>query len=136
MKIKSIALITILISILSTKAFAGGSFRFDTELEPLLNQKPELKKFILETFDIAESGYAPNRIGSQVNKKFGGRRLGPYILKAKPKGQEGDDVFELVFHAEHIFLDKNGSGTELSNADVIQEEFKSIEIKLIEKEPK
>lgn len=132
MKIKLLTFIIILSILPSLQTFAGGSFRFDTELEPIVNQKPELKKFILKTFDIAESGYTPNRIGWQINKKFGGKRLGPYFLNAKPKGQKGRYIFELIFHTEHIFLDKNGNKTELSSADVIQEKFKSVEIKLIE----
>jgi len=129
---KRLALSIILILYTAAQAFAGGSFQFDTDLEPLLNQKPELKRLILETFDLADSGYTPSRIGRQVNKKFGGKRLGPYHLKAKPKGQKGDYIFELIFHTEHIFLDKNGHATELTDAEVIKEELKSIEIKLIE----
>ena len=114
----------------SIQSFAGGSFLIDTELEPILNQKPILKNFILETFDLAESGWA-SRIGQQVNEKFGGRRLGTYSIKAKPKGQEGDYIFELIFHTEHIFLDKGGKVTDLRNANMIEEKLKSIEIKLI-----
>jgi hypothetical protein len=133
MKQNLIVFLAILIVLfLPAQISAGGSFRFDTELEPILNQKPELKEFILETFDIAESGWTPNRIGWQVNKKFGGRRLGPYHINAKPKEHKGVYVFELIFHTEHIFIDKNGNKTQLTNAEIIKENFKSLEIRVIE----
>ena len=128
--IKKILLFVFIFGAFISQVFAGGSFCLDIELKPILNQQPLIKDLVLETFDIAESGWA-HRIGQQVNEKFGGRRLGPYSIKAKPKGQEGDYIFELIFHTEHIFLDKGGKVTDLRNADTIKEKFNSIEIKLI-----
>ena len=94
--IKKILLFVFIFGAFISQVFAGGSFCLDIELKPILNQQPLIKDLVLETFDIAESGWA-HRIGQQVNEKFGGRRLGPYSIKAKPKGQEGDYIF--VHHA-------------------------------------
>jgi len=135
--IKKISLSVFIFMAFISQVFAGGSFRLDIELEPILNQQPLIKDLVLETFDIAESGWA-SRIGQQVNEKFGGRRIGPYHIKAKPKGYQGEYIFELIFHTEKIFLDKNGEPTNLINADIIKEKFISLEIKMIEecKKPK
>ena len=129
--IKKILLSLFIFGAFVSQVFAGGSFRLDIELEPILNQQPLIKDFLLEAFDIAESGWA-SRIGQQVNEKFGGRRIGLYHIKAKPKGYQGEYIFELIFHTEKIFLDKNGEPTDLINADVIKEKIKSLEIKMIE----
>ncbi len=83
--IKKILLSVFIFGAFISQVFAGGSFSLDIELEPILNQQPLIKDLVLETFDIDESGWA-SRIGQQVNEKFGGRRIGPYHIKAKPKG--------------------------------------------------
>ena len=129
--IKKILLLVFISGAFISPSFAGGSFRLDIELEPILNQQPYIKDFVLGTFDIAESGWA-SRIGQQVNEKFGGRRVGPYHINAKPKGYQGEYIFELIFHTEKKFLDKKGEPTDLINADIIKERFKSLEIKMIE----
>jgi len=129
--IKKILLSIFIFGAFISQVFAGGSFRLDIELAPILNQQPLIKDFVLENFDIAESGWA-SRIGQQVNGKFGGKRIGPYNIKAKPKDDQGEYTFELIFHTEKIFLDKNGAPTDLINANIIRENFKSLEIKIIE----
>lgn len=87
---KRLALSIILILYTAAQAFAGGSFQFDTDLEPLLNQKPELKRLILKTFDLADSGYTPSRIGRQVNKKFGGHFF--YFMPGSKNLREKDPL--------------------------------------------
>ena len=129
--IKKVLLSVLVFGVFIPQVFAGGSFSFNIELKPILNQHPVIKDFVLKSFDISESGWA-SRIGQQVNEKFGGRRIGPYHIKAKPKEYQGKDTFELIFHTEKIFLDKNGEPTDLTKADIIKEKFKSLEIKFIE----
>jgi len=128
---KKILLSFLIIGAFLPQVFAGGSFSFDNELEPILNQQPAIKDFVLESFDMEKSGWA-SRIGSQVNEKYGGRRIGPYCIKAKPKGSQGKYIFELIFNTEKLYLDKNGEHTDLAKADIIQEKFKSLELKMLE----
>ncbi len=130
---KKILIILILLSSFAIQVFAGGSVCLEKELKPLLNQKPALREIIINTFDIAESGWAPSRIGSNVNKKYGGKRLGPYFFNAKPKGDKGEYIFVLIFHTERIFLDSEGKSTDITNAYTIKEKLTSIEIKIKEK---
>ena len=67
-------------------SFAGGTFPF-SQLKPILEQKPMLASHLFSTLDFAEWGMA-SRVGSIVNEKLGGARLGPYRIRAKPKGAE------------------------------------------------
>jgi hypothetical protein len=60
-------------------------------------------------------------IDYQINKKFGGKRLGPYHLLANPKGYEVDYTFELILQLEQIFLDKEGNSTDITKAVTIKE---------------
>ncbi len=113
--------------LLSTTAYAAGSFRLDEELQPILKQQPHLHSFVLNNFDTHWTGSA-NRIGYNVNTRLGGTRIGPYYLNAKPKGTEGEYIFTLVFHTQITYLDQEGEKTTLENAYHIQESLRSIEI--------
>lgn len=127
--LEKILIATALILSLSSLSFAGGSIRLDIEVEPLLNQKPELKNVLFEMLEIDQDGWTRYRIGNNVNKKFGGKRLGPYHLKAKLKGSPIDYNLELIIHTKRIFLDGNGNPTDLHEAEIIKEEFTSFEIR-------
>lgn len=112
----------------SSITYAGGSFRLDTELMPILDKNHDLKMVVMNSFDFAESGGA-NRIGYNVNKILGGKRLGPYHLNAKPKGQEGDYTLTVVFHTEIEFIDQDGKETSnFKKAVEIKESFYSYEV--------
>ena len=95
---KKVLLTVLIFGFFIPQVSAGGSFSFDIELKPILNQQPVIKDFVLKSFDVAESGWA-SRIGRQVNEKFGGRRIGPYHIKARPKEYQGKETFELIFDA-------------------------------------
>ncbi len=124
---KTSGLVTILLFITIAPIYAGGSFCLDTELLPLLNERPELKKLLFDSFDLHWTGGA-SRIGNNVNERFGGRRLGPYYLHAKPKGLKGDYIFTLVFHTKYRFKDENFKDTVLQKAHHIPEELISVEV--------
>ncbi|MDY6857382.1 MAG: hypothetical protein SWO11_22295 [Thermodesulfobacteriota bacterium] len=79
----------------------------------------------MKSFRISENGWA-SRIGRQFNEKFGGRRICPYYIKTRPNGYQGKETFELIFHIEKIFFDKDGKPTDLKKADSIKEKFKSL----------
>jgi len=112
---------------------AGGSFSVDTELDPILNQVPEIKRILSESLEIQESGWA-SRIGQAVNPRLGGRRIGPYHVRAKPKGAAGDFTLELIVHTTHVLTDAKGEPSDLPSATLISETFASVEIKPLTKE--
>ena len=115
-------------ALLPITLYAGGSFSVDTELDLILNQVPQIKQYLFQSLDIDWTGWA-GRIGQNVNTRFGGRRIGPYHVKAKPKGADGDFTLELIVHTKRIFTDAKGGPTDLPNAEHISEEFVSVEIK-------
>ncbi len=127
--LQNCALILISFLVFPLSVLAGGSFSFKEHLKPLLLQQPELEKYLLQSLDFSDSGFA-NRIGQNVNPRFGGRRIGPYILQAKPKGRKGDFIFEVTVETEYIMKDAKGKLTEdISQAYDIQEKLISVEIK-------
>lgn len=103
------------------------------DLVPILNQKSELKKVLFDSFDLDWTGGA-GRIGYRVNERLGGKRIGPYYLKAKPKGSKSDYNLTLVFHTKVIFKDKDGNETSLPNAFSVEEVFYSFEVLLLKQE--
>lgn len=126
-------IILLLAVLLPNVAVAGGSFRVDTELDPILKQVPDIKRYLFKSLDIHWTGSA-GRIGQSVNPRFGGRRIGPYRVAAKPKGTEGDFTLELIVHTKRILTDAEGEPTDLANAEQIREEFVCVEIKPLARE--
>ena len=124
------AYIAICLVLACTYVHAGGSFTFNDQLLPLLKQKPELMEYLMSTLDIEAHGLA-GRIGSMVNPHLGGARVGPYRLRAKPKGQKGDYTLELIFHTKWQFLDSNGEPADLTSGVRVVETLTSVEIKSI-----
>jgi len=120
--------ILVILFLIVHNVHAGGSFRLDTELRPILETNPKLMESVFASFDLAESGGA-NRIGISRNNILGGHRLGPYYLNAKPKGHAGNYTFTVVFHTEIELIGGNDKATDdLRSAVKINEHFHSYEV--------
>lgn len=120
--------LALLAIILPVIARAGGSFRVSDELDPILNQAPEIKQYLFQSLDIKPDGWA-GRIDQLVNPNFGGRRIGPYHVLAKPKGAYGEYTMELIIHTQYILLNAEGEEVGIHFATHISEVFLSAEIK-------
>ena len=131
---KRILLLASLFFVLPQIASAQGTFPFD-DLKPILNQKPELAKYLFSTLEFDEGGIA-SRIGSNVNEKLGGQRVGPYLIQAKPKGSAGPKVFEVTIYTEQTFLDERGKTTTLEKASSVTEKFEHLEVRVIDEKTK
>jgi hypothetical protein len=116
--------LAVLISLPGSSAWAGGSFAFE-DLQPILNQQPGLAKWLTDGLEFAETGEAV-RIGQNVNARFGGLRIGPYVILAKPKGASGPFTLELTIETELRCRNAAGKAVDVSQAQVIQENFSSI----------
>ena len=121
-------LVTLGFLCLSGVLWAEGSFSFDDELQPILNTIPEIKSYVLNHYSFASSGWA-NRIGNNVNPRFGGRRLGPYTISATAKDTTLKRDYEISFVPNVQYRDQRGRPTTLENAYVIKEILQSIDIK-------
>lgn len=119
--------------------YAGGSESFTNQVLPILQQNNELAKALLNSFEFSDGIYAQTRMGNHT--KFGGQRLGPYTVLAKPNGSQSTWVFEVIINTKWRVFDKEGneiplmdengkkSGVFDSRATRIAETFMSLEIK-------
>jgi hypothetical protein len=121
-------LVTIISFYMCSLLFAEGSFSFDDELQPILNSIPETKSYVLNHYSFASSGWA-NRIGNNVNPRFGGRRLGPYTIPATANDTTFTGEYEISFVPITQYRDIKGWPTTLENAFLIKEILKSVHIK-------
>ena len=119
--------LAVLVSFPGSAAWAGGSFALE-ELLPILQQEPVIGKWLTDGLEFDHTGDAV-RLGQNVNPRFGGRRLGPYVILAKPKGAPGPFTLEVTVETELICLNKAGKPVDVSEAQTIQEKFASVTIK-------
>ena len=117
----------LLVSGPGSAAWAGGSFAFE-DLQPILNQQPVVAKWLTGGLDFAETGDA-SRIGQNVNPRFGGRRIGPYVILAKPKGAAGAFTLEVTVETELRCRNAAGKAVDVSKAQDIQEKFSSVSVR-------
>lgn len=119
--------LAVLVSLPGASAWAGGSFAFE-DLQPILQQEPVLAKWLTGGLEFAETGDAV-RIGQNVNPRFGGRRIGPYVILAKPKGASGPFTLEVTVETELICRNAAGKDVDVSKAHTIQEKFSSVTVR-------
>lgn len=129
MGIKRILLVFILL-VQSVATYAGGSFSVEEEFSPIKAQIPALWQAINTAFELESSGFA-SMIGSNVNERLGHRRVGPYCIPGKPKGQKGENTFLFCFNTETQWLDAKGKESVLEKAFDVKEKFVSVEITAI-----
>ena len=120
--------LAVLISLPGSAVWAGGSFAME-DLLPILQQQPVLAKWLTRGLDFDETGGYAIRIGQNVNPRFGGRRIGPYVILAKPKGASGPFTLEVTVETELICRDTAGKPVDVSKAQTIQEKFSSVTVK-------
>jgi|WetSurMetagenome_2_1015567.scaffolds.fasta_scaffold643497_1 hypothetical protein len=121
----------ILVSLPGSSAWAGGSFARE-DLRPILDQQPVMAKWLTNGLEFAETGDAL-RLGQNVNPRFGGRRIGPYVILAKPKGAAGPFTLEVTVETELICQNAAGKTVDVSQAQVIQEKFSSVSVRPYQK---
>jgi hypothetical protein len=125
--VNALAPILVSVLLLGVPAYGAGSFRLDTELAPILDQHPSVRDFLFSRFAIASSGWAC-RIGNIVSPQFGGRRVGPYKVKAKARGTGGEYTHLITIYTEYIVKDAEGNDTEWADAVTISEELDFVEV--------
>jgi hypothetical protein len=119
--------LAVLVSLPGSAAWAGGSFAFE-DLQPILNQQPVLAKWLTSGLEFDQTGDAI-RIGQNVNPRFGGRRIGPYVILAKPTGTSGPFTLEVTVETELMCRNAAGKDVDVSEAQTIQEKFSSVTVR-------
>lgn len=88
-------------------AFGGGCVSFDEQILPILNQENIFSDAVLSTFDFSSNVFAQSDFGDHT--RFGGKRLGPYTLSAKPKGSQSAWIFEVTINTKWTIYDQDGN---------------------------
>jgi len=122
---RTVSFLTVLIC--AASAFGGGTV-FDEEVETILNQRPELSNLVHSQFDFCNaSWFADLRIGNIY--PLGGRRLGPYQRRVRPKGSKGNFDLILTVNTYSKGLDDSGNEVDVTKATKIDEQLISIDLK-------
>lgn len=87
-----------------------------------------MAKWFTDGLEFDQTGEAV-RLGQNVNPRFGGRRIGPYVILAKPKGASGPFTLEVTVETELICRDAAGKPVDVSEAHTIQEKFSSVTVR-------
>jgi len=104
MGIRTIAsLVTVL---LPAVCLAGGSVSLG-EVDPLLRQAPAIRDFLLSSLELDDTAMAAVRFGSHL-PHLGGARMGPYMIRARPKASKDTSPLELVLCTDVRFFDEAG----------------------------
>jgi len=122
-----ILLIYLLFWVQCSPALAGGTFLMEEDLLPILAQNPATRDLLLGSLEMETWGVA-TRIGSSFNPHFGGRRIGPYRILAKPIGTKGPYTYVVTIETKVISLGLSGKRVDLSKARIIKERLVSVEV--------
>jgi hypothetical protein len=77
------------------------------EIDPLLRQKPQIHAFLVSAYRMEPTVMAAVRFGPEA-KHLGGARMGPYIIRARPKTPKNAAPLEIVLCTEALFFDAAG----------------------------
>jgi hypothetical protein len=85
---------------------AGGTVEFE-QIDHLLQQTPQIRAALLQSFDLPGSAYAEIRLGPHF-KHLSAYRLGPYTFQAHAKGNTGSRAILVTVCTTYQFLDRSG----------------------------
>jgi hypothetical protein len=112
-----------------SNALAYGNGTVDlTDLDGVLRQKSALLDRVRADFDIFRVGDA-RMITREENLKLNGRRIGPYMFYARPKGSSGPYTYEVRIDTQPIFYDRANHKVPMLGAFDVKEELTGISIR-------
>jgi hypothetical protein len=93
-------LLPLLVLLLLPRAAGAGGSVSVSDLLPLLRRKPQLSGLLFHAYALPDSAFAVVRVGAHF-RHLGGRRLGPYILRAPSTlpGVNGEALITLCTEA-------------------------------------
>jgi hypothetical protein len=103
--------------LIGDRCLAGGTLD-ESQVLRLLVQKPQIKEFVVQAFDMPRGAYAEIRLGSHF-KHLGGARLGPYTAMVTPKGSSEFSSVVLTLCTEYQFLGRNGEPIKEDSPDLV-----------------
>jgi len=126
--------LTLAMALFPLTCSAGGTVEFE-HIDRLLQQKPQVRAFLLESLAMPGSAYAEVRLGPHF-KQLSAYRLGPYTLQAQRKGGSAHGAVLVSLCTKYQFLDDSGkvisAGTDQElNAAQVQEELTAVVLREI-----
>ncbi|MGF6939731.1 hypothetical protein OKW41_008893 [Paraburkholderia sp. UCT70] len=115
-------------TLLVPTAYAEGSVSFNDNIVPMLNNRPQFKEFILQSFSVTDTGWGV-RIDSLTMPQMGGARMGPYRFQAIWHSPHGGTPITLVIDTKTEFFDSHRqqiTGSDLRETTSITETLDSI----------
>lgn len=111
----------------------GGGTMDEAELLELLKQKPQIREFILQNFDMPKGAWGAVRIGSHY-PHLGGKRLGPYTIQVAPKGRTELSPIVITLCTANTFYDASGKALPADSRDEylavrVQEKLLSVQLR-------
>ncbi len=124
---KKIVLGSFMVLLFSGYAFGGGTV-FDAEVDSILDQQPQLANFVRSELEFCHaSWYAVIRLAG--NYPLGGKRLGPYERRIRPKGSKGNFDFILTINTSYKGYNDVGKEVDVTEATKIDEKLTSIDLR-------
>lgn len=116
------SLIGPLLALLPALCHGGGTLD-EGELLELLKQKPQIREFILQNFDMPKGAWGAVRLGPHY-PHLGGKRLGPYTIEVAPKGSTTLSPVVLTLCTTNTFYDPAGHALKADSP----EEFQAVRV--------
>ena len=122
---RAIRRLVVLLAALPGVCVAAGTVTL-ADIDPLLQQEPLVRSFLMSSFDMDPTVTAALRFGSHV-KYLGGAHAGPYIVIARPKAPKDAAPLEIVLCTDTRFFDPSGRPTEdEANAARLEEKLTAV----------
>ena len=125
---KQIFFVVFLVGFLPSVYAFGGGTTSDEEVDVILDQQPDIARFVRSQLEFCRaSWYAEIRLA--WNYPLGGKRLGPYHRRCRPKGSSGNFDFILTVNTAYKGFDASGKETDVIYAIKIDEKLVSIDLR-------
>ena len=113
---------------------AGGTIGLD-EIDPLLRQRPALRRFLMSSLEFESTAMAAVRLGSHF-EHLGGARIGPCLLQGRPRGSKNGEPLEVVLCTQPRFLDAAGEvAAEETKATRVEEKLMEVVLREAHSKP-
>ena len=124
---KKIVLSPFIALLFSVYAFGGGTV-FDAEVDSVLDQQPQLASFVRSEMEFCGAPwYAEIRLAGSY--PLGGKRLGPYERRIRPKGSKSNFDFVLTINTSYRGYNTEGKEVDVTEATKIDEKLTSIDLR-------
>ena len=111
---------------------ADGTIATAELLRQLSESNPKLERTLRQGFDLDKDALGGS-IGTAINPRLGGMRIGPYKLRGRLRGLPGALDLVITLNTEVTFLNAEGQKTtKIADASSVKEAFKSFQVEMLQ----